>query len=82
MKTFQSSSSGTEAELKNKGKMVFTSRLDPPGFDIDDLLRASAELLERGNFGSTYKTVLETGESLVVKMLRDLNVFILMLMES
>ncbi|GLJ33470.1 hypothetical protein SUGI_0673310 [Cryptomeria japonica] len=72
--TFQSSSSGNEVEPKNKEKMVFTSRLDPPGFDIDDLLRASAELLGRGNFGSTYKAVLETGESLVVKRLKDLNV--------
>lgn len=61
---------------------MFTSRLDPPGFDIDDLPRVSAELLGRGNFESTYKAMLETGESLVVKMLRDLNVFILTLMES
>ncbi|KAG6385778.1 hypothetical protein SASPL_154659 [Salvia splendens] len=40
-------------------------------FDLEELLRASAEVLGKGTFGTSYKAVLETGISVVVKRLRD-----------
>ncbi|KAH9288909.1 hypothetical protein KI387_042074 [Taxus chinensis] len=72
IESFQSSSSGAEVDPKNKGRIVFTSGSYAPAFDIDELLGASAELLGRGNFGSTYRALLETGESVVVKRLKDI----------
>ncbi|RVW42854.1 Pollen receptor-like kinase 1 [Vitis vinifera] len=36
-------------------------------FDLQDLLRASAEVLGSGNFGSSYKAVLLSGEAMVAK---------------
>lgn len=40
-------------------------------FSLEDLLRASAELLGRGSVGTAYKAVLETGNVVVVKRIRD-----------
>ncbi|GLJ44294.1 hypothetical protein SUGI_0927010 [Cryptomeria japonica] len=40
-------------------------------FSLEDLLRASAELLGRGIVGTAYKAVLETGNVVVVKRMRD-----------
>ncbi|KAL1566768.1 non-specific serine/threonine protein kinase [Salvia divinorum] len=40
-------------------------------FDLEELLRASAEVLGKGTFGTSYKAVLETGVAVVVKRLRD-----------
>nr|KYP61713.1 putative inactive receptor kinase At2g26730 family [Cajanus cajan] len=42
-------------------------------FDLDDLLRASAEVLGRGNLGITYKATLETGSVVAVKRLNHVN---------
>uniref|UniRef100_A0A7N0U5G4 Protein kinase domain-containing protein n=1 Tax=Kalanchoe fedtschenkoi TaxID=63787 RepID=A0A7N0U5G4_KALFE len=42
-----------------------------PVFDLDDLLRASAEILGKGKSGTTYKAVLETGSVVVVKRLKE-----------
>ena len=44
-----------------------------PVFDLDDLLRASAEVLGKGTLGTTYKTTLETGQSLAVKRLNNMS---------
>ncbi|KAI5648089.1 hypothetical protein M9H77_34094 [Catharanthus roseus] len=44
------------------------------GFDLDDLLRASAEVLGKGTFGTAYKAVLEAGITVAVKRLRDVSV--------
>ncbi|PON57736.1 Tyrosine-protein kinase [Parasponia andersonii] len=44
-----------------------------PVFDLDDLLRASAEVLGKGTLGTSYKTTLETGQSLAVKRLNYMN---------
>ncbi|XP_010533192.1 PREDICTED: probable inactive receptor kinase At2g26730 [Tarenaya hassleriana] len=41
------------------------------GFDLEDLLRASAEVLGKGSVGTSYKAVLEEGTTVVVKRLRD-----------
>ncbi|CAA7394920.1 unnamed protein product [Spirodela intermedia] len=40
-------------------------------FDVEELLRASAEVLGKGTFGTAYKAVLESERVLAVKRLRD-----------
>ncbi|XP_047332464.1 probable inactive receptor kinase At1g48480 [Impatiens glandulifera] len=40
-------------------------------FDLEDLLRASAEVLGKGMSGTTYKAVMEMGVAVVVKRLKD-----------
>ncbi|XP_075493134.1 putative inactive receptor kinase RLK902 [Primulina tabacum] len=65
---------------KEKGKVVVDGKkglvfLGKTGwnFELEDLLRASAEVLGKGTFGTAYKAVLETGLAVVVKRLRDTN---------
>ncbi|CAN1856361.1 Probable inactive receptor kinase At1g48480 [Linum perenne] len=53
-------------------KLVFFGKSDRT-FDLEDLLRASAEVLGKGTFGSAYKAVLEFGTVVAVKRLRDVN---------
>ncbi|KAH7854452.1 hypothetical protein Vadar_013977 [Vaccinium darrowii] len=43
-------------------------------FDLEDLLRASAEVLGKGTFGTTYKAALEDATKVAVKRLKDVNV--------
>ncbi|RDX72951.1 putative inactive receptor kinase, partial [Mucuna pruriens] len=43
-------------------------------FDLEDLLRASAEVLGKGTFGTTYKAVLEDGPVVAVKRLKDVTI--------
>ncbi|OAE26289.1 hypothetical protein AXG93_3040s1060 [Marchantia polymorpha subsp. ruderalis] len=40
-------------------------------FDLEDLLRASAEVLGKGSVGTAYKAVLEDGSIVAVKRLKD-----------
>ncbi|XAR71672.1 Non-specific serine/threonine protein kinase [Bertholletia excelsa] len=40
-------------------------------FDLEDLLRASAEVLGKGTFGTTYKAALEDGVMVAVKRLKE-----------
>lgn len=40
-------------------------------YSLEELLRASAETLGRGEVGSTYKAVMETGFIVTVKRMRD-----------
>ncbi|XP_065872283.1 probable inactive receptor kinase At5g58300 [Euphorbia lathyris] len=40
-------------------------------FDLEDLLRASAEVLGKGSYGTAYKAVLEDGTTVVVKRLKE-----------
>lgn len=40
-----------------------------PAFDLDDLLRASAEVIGKGKLGTTYKAMLECGSVVAVKRL-------------
>ncbi|RWW79949.1 hypothetical protein BHE74_00011746 [Ensete ventricosum] len=54
-------------------KLVFFGRGGARRFDLEDLLRASAEVLGKGTFGTTYKAVLETGMTVAVKRLKDVN---------
>ncbi|KAK6935479.1 Leucine-rich repeat-containing N-terminal, plant-type [Dillenia turbinata] len=43
-------------------------------FDLEDLLRASAEVLGKGTFGAAYKAILEDATTVVVKRLKDVSV--------
>lgn len=43
-------------------------------FDLEDLLRASAEVLGKGTFGTAYKAVLEAGTVVAVKRLKDVTI--------
>ncbi|XP_077222828.1 pollen receptor-like kinase 5 [Tasmannia lanceolata] len=54
------------------GRLVFV-RDDKERFDLQDLLRASAEVLGSGSFGSSYMAVLLSGPSIVVKRFREMN---------
>lgn len=42
-------------------------------FDMDDLLRASAEVLGKGKLSTTYKAILESGSVVAVKRLKEMN---------
>lgn len=47
--------------------------LDRPFFDLDDLLRAAAQVLGMGKVGTTYKALLESGSTVAVKRLKEMN---------
>ncbi|KAL4279526.1 hypothetical protein GQ457_03G007150 [Hibiscus cannabinus] len=55
-----------------RGRMVFFEGVRR--FELEDLLRASAEMLGKGGFGTAYKAVLDDGNVLAVKRLKDTNV--------
>lgn len=42
-------------------------------FDLEDLLRASAEVLGKGAFGTAYRAVLEDATTVVVKRLKEVS---------
>ncbi|KAK6153520.1 hypothetical protein DH2020_013159 [Rehmannia glutinosa] len=65
--------SGRKGEPQQQaGKLSFV-RDDRQKFDLQDLMRASAEVLGSGNFGASYKAVLVDGEALVVKRFKQMN---------
>lgn len=56
-------------------KLVFFGNSGPSRvFDLEDLLRASAEVLGKGTFGTAYKAVLEVGTVVTVKRLKDVTI--------
>ncbi|KAL6902025.1 hypothetical protein ACP4OV_004901 [Aristida adscensionis] len=61
-------SSGVQMAQKNK--LVFLDGCSY-NFDLEDLLRASAEVLGKGSYGTAYKAILEDGTIVVVKRLKD-----------
>ncbi|KAK3147332.1 hypothetical protein QOZ80_3BG0281050 [Eleusine coracana subsp. coracana] len=61
-------SSGVQMAQKNK--LVFLDGCSY-NFDLEDLLRASAEVLGKGSYGTAYKAILEDGTTVVVKRLKD-----------
>ena len=56
----------------NGGRLQFV-RNDRQRFDLQDLLRASAEVLGGGSFGSSYKAALDDGPAVVVKRFKEMN---------
>ncbi|KAL2963147.1 hypothetical protein AAZX31_17G185200 [Glycine max] len=54
------------------GELNFV-REEKGGFDLQDLLRASAVVLGSGSFGSTYKAMILNGPTVVVKRFRHMN---------
>ncbi|CAK7354366.1 unnamed protein product [Dovyalis caffra] len=56
----------------DNGQLHFV-RYDRERFDLQDLLRASAEVLGNGTFGSSYKAVLLDGPGMVVKRFRHMS---------
>jgi len=61
-------SSGVQEAERNK--LVFFEGCSF-NFDLEDLLRASAEVLGKGSYGTTYKAILEDGKTVVVKRLKE-----------
>ncbi|XP_051141277.1 probable inactive receptor kinase At1g48480 [Andrographis paniculata] len=56
-----------------KKGLVFVGANTGWNFGLEDLLRASAEVLGKGTMGTAYKAVLDSGLAVVVKRLRDIN---------
>uniref|UniRef100_A0A7N0T3B9 Protein kinase domain-containing protein n=1 Tax=Kalanchoe fedtschenkoi TaxID=63787 RepID=A0A7N0T3B9_KALFE len=59
----------SESQNKNN-KLIFFEGCSL-AFDLEDLLRASAEVLGKGTFGTTYKAALEDTNTMVVKRLKE-----------
>lgn len=57
-------------QMAHKNKLVFLEGCSY-NFDLEDLLRASAEVLGKGSYGTAYKAILEDGSTVVVKRLKD-----------
>ncbi|WCJ42114.1 Leucine-rich repeat protein kinase family protein [Euphorbia peplus] len=64
--------SGKGGEMNGK-KLIFFGKASRV-FDLEDLLRASAEVLGKGTFGTAYKAVLEMGTVVAVKRLKDVTI--------
>ncbi|CAH9140891.1 unnamed protein product [Cuscuta epithymum] len=56
-----------------RGNVVFFDGCNL-SFDLEDLLRASAEIIGKGAFGTTYKVALEDATTVVVKRLKEVSV--------
>lgn len=61
---------GSGEQEAEKNKLVFFGG-SSHNFDLEDLLRASAEVLGKGSYGTTYKAILEEGTTVVVKRLKE-----------
>ncbi|XP_062166144.1 probable inactive receptor kinase At3g08680 isoform X2 [Alnus glutinosa] len=61
---------GSGVQGAEKNKLVFFEGCSY-NFDLEDLLRASAEVLGKGSYGTTYKAILEEGTTVVVKRLKE-----------
>ncbi|XP_065852319.1 probable inactive receptor kinase At3g08680 [Euphorbia lathyris] len=61
---------GSGVQDAEKNKLVFFEG-SSNNFDLEDLLRASAEVLGKGTYGTTYKAILEEGSVVAVKRLKD-----------
>lgn len=64
---------GAKGKSGEVGKKLvfFKKNKDLAKFDLEDLLRASAEVLGKGTFGTAYKALLEMGFPVAVKRLKD-----------
>ncbi|KAJ4979399.1 hypothetical protein NE237_010179 [Protea cynaroides] len=61
---------GNGVQEAEKNKLAFFEGCSY-NFDLEDLLRASAEVLGKGSYGTAYKAVLEEGTTVVVKRLKE-----------
>ncbi|ESQ42558.1 hypothetical protein EUTSA_v10012925mg [Eutrema salsugineum] len=61
---------GSGVQEHEKNKLVFFEGCSY-NFDLEDLLRASAEVLGKGSYGTAYKAVLEESTTVVVKRLKE-----------
>ncbi|KAL6645573.1 hypothetical protein ACP70R_017181 [Stipagrostis hirtigluma subsp. patula] len=61
----------TGGSTGSKKLIFFGPMAAAPPFDLEDLLRASAEVLGKGAFGTAYKAVMESGAGVAVKRLKD-----------
>ncbi|XWS30665.1 hypothetical protein CRYUN_Cryun23aG0005100 [Craigia yunnanensis] len=59
-----------DAKTSGSKNLVFFGKASRV-FDLEDLLRASAEVLGKGTFGTAYKATLEMGMVVAVKRLKD-----------
>ncbi|CAL5189826.1 unnamed protein product [Lathyrus oleraceus] len=61
---------GSGVQESEKNKLVFFEGCSY-NFDLEDLLRASAEVLGKGSYGTAYKAILEESTTVVVKRLKE-----------
>lgn len=61
---------GSGVQEAEKNKLFFFEGCSF-NFDLEDLLRASAEVLGKGSYGTAYKAVLDDGITVVVKRLKE-----------
>ncbi|KAE9595760.1 hypothetical protein Lal_00030636 [Lupinus albus] len=87
-KTIRESKSKSNSDSKVVEKTAYCSSAYPNGygkggmvffegakrFEVEELLRASAEMLGKGGFGTCYKAVLEDGSVVAVKRLKEVHI--------
>lgn len=66
----EASGKAKSSESQDKNKIVFFEGCNF-AFDLEDLLRASAEILGKGSFSTTYKAALEDATTVAVKRLKE-----------
>ncbi|KAL4292161.1 pollen receptor-like kinase 4 [Arachis duranensis] len=65
--------SSVHSKKVEQGKLLFLNCDTGLKFDLQDLLRASAEILGSNTFGSSYKAVILDGQAVVVKRYKQMN---------
>ncbi|MCL7021462.1 hypothetical protein MKW94_018488 [Papaver nudicaule] len=73
-RVYASNGGGGESDAttaSDRSKLVFFD--NRKHFVLEDLLRASAEMLGKGNLGTVYRALLEDGSTVAVKRLKDAN---------
>lgn len=64
---------GSGVQTAEKNKLVFFEGCSY-NFDLEDLLRASAEVLGKGSYGTAYKAILDESTVVVVKRLKEIGI--------